>query len=263
MENNLLNFQFNISIEAEQQKIKNKPVLIFIHGLFGDMNNLRTIAKTFSNNYRTLQLDVRNHGHSFHSKEMNYDLLAHDLINLINYLGLKSVILIGHSMGGKIAMKTASLYPEIVQKIVVIDIAPVKYNHCTHDDVFAGLFAVKQSAVTSRQDAKQILEQYILEESIIQFMLKSFNPQSPERFCFNLSALYDNYGNLMNWQDCFFANPTLFIKGGLSNYILPEYTDTILTQFPQAQSFTINGSGHWVHAEKCSLVTRAIERFLF
>ncbi len=254
---NLLNFEFN-----QLKQPTTKPVLVFIHGLFGDMNNLGVIARAFADDYPILRVDLRNHGHSFHRDDMTYPLLAQDLLTLFEHLQLNKVILIGHSMGGKTAMSAAALRPDMVEKLVVIDIAPVRYGKHGHDSVFAGLFAVKQAQVQTRQQAKPILAQHIAQESVRQFMLKSFDAHSPERFRFNLTALYANYANLMDWHAVIFNRPTLFIKGGLSDYILPEYRDDITAQFPHAGAFTINGSGHWVHAEKPEAVIRAIRRFL-
>ena len=253
----LLHYQFH---QLEQPTTQ--PVLVFIHGLFGDMNNLGIIARAFSERYPVLRVDLRNHGQSFHSVEMNYQLMAQDVLRLLDHLQLDRVILIGHSMGGKTAMQVAALRPASVEKLIVIDIAPLNYGNHGHDPVFQGLFAVKNAAVQTRQQAKPILAQYISEEAVQQFMLKSFDPNSAEYFRFNLTALYQNYLSLMDWQPCYFGKPTLFIRGGLSDYILPTHSETILTQFPQATSFTINGSGHWVHAEKPEAVVRAIERFL-
>ena len=253
----LLHYQFHQLEQATTQ-----PTLVFIHGLFGDMNNLGIIARAFSENYPILRVDLRNHGQSFHTDEMNYELMAQDLLHLLDYLRLNKVILIGHSMGGKTAMKAAILRPESVEKLIVIDIAPINYGNHGHDKVFNGLFAVKNAAVQTRQQAKPLLAQYISEEAVQQFMLKSFDPACAENFRFNLTALYQNYLALMDWQTGYFNKPTLFIRGGLSDYVLPEYGETILAQFPQATSFTVNGSGHWVHAEKPDAVIRAIERFL-
>ena len=148
----LLNFQFN-----ELKQAINKPVLVFIHGLFGDMNNLGVIARAFSDDYSILRVDLRNHGASFHSEEMNYDLMAKDVVDVIHSLGIHEVILIGHSMGGKTAMVCAANYPELVKRLVVIDIAPVAYGEHGHDDVFNGLFAVKNAQPHTRQEAKPIL----------------------------------------------------------------------------------------------------------
>ena len=253
----LLNFQFN-----ELKQAINKPVLVFIHGLFGDMNNLGVIARAFSDDYSILRVDLRNHGASFHSEEMNYDLMAEDVFQVIQSLGIREVILIGHSMGGKTAMVCAANYPELVKCLVVIDIAPVAYGEHGHDDVFNGLLAVKNAQPHTRQEAKPILAQHIRDESIQQFMLKSFDASSDNYFRFNLTALKRNYPHLMGWGSRHIKQPCLFIKGGNSSYILPEYTDRILSQCPQATSFTINGSGHWVHAEKPQFVIRAIMHFL-
>ena len=253
----LLNFQFN-----ELKQPINKPVLVFIHGLFGDMNNLGVIARAFSDDYSILRVDLLNHGASFHSEEMNYDLMAEDVFQVIQSLGIREVILIGHSMGGKTAMVCAANYPELVKCLVVIDIAPVAYGEHGHDDVFNGLLAVKNAQPHTRQEAKPILAQHIRDESVQQFMLKSFDASSDNYFRFNLTALKRNYPHLMGWESCHIKQPCLFIKGGNSSYILPEYTDRILFQCPRATSFTINGSGHWVHAEKPQFVIRAITHFL-
>ena len=253
----LLNFQFN-----ELKQAINKPVLVFIHGLFGDMNNLGVIARAFSDDYSILRVDLRNHGLSFHCEEMNYDAMAEDVFDVIHSLGIREVILVGHSMGGKTAMVCAANYPELVKRLVVIDIAPVAYGEHGHDDVFNGLFAVKNAQPHTRQEAKPILAQYIQDERVQQFMLKSFDASSTDYFRFNLTALKHNYPHLMGWESHRITQPCLFIKGGNSSYILPEYTDRILSQCPHATSFTINGSGHWVHAEKPQFVIRAITHFL-
>lgn len=255
--NTLLNYQFHTN-----PKNADNPTLVFIHGLFGDMNNLGVIARAFSEDYPILRVDLRNHGQSFHSPEMNYAVMAQDLISLLKHLQLQRVILIGHSMGGKTAMAAAAIKPEIVEKLVVIDIAPVDYQHNWHNSVFQGLFAVKQANCSTRQEAKQVLAKHIESEAIQQFMLKSFDPNSVDNFRFNVTALWQNYRQIMDWENCYFNNPTLFIRGGLSDYIQPEFSEQILAQFPQATSFTINGSGHWVHSEKPEAVIRAIQRFI-
>ncbi|TYA37629.1 alpha/beta fold hydrolase [Aggregatibacter actinomycetemcomitans] len=253
----LLKFQFN-----ELKQAINKPTLVFIHGLFGDMNNLGIIARAFSEDYAILRVDLRNHGASFHSEEMNYDLMSEDVFHVIQSLSLREVILVGHSMGGKTAMVLAANSPDLVKGLVVIDIAPIAYGEHGHDAVFNGLFAVKNTQPHTRQEAKPILAQHIYDESVQQFMLKSFDATSVDYFRFNLTALKRNYPNLMGWQTRHIQQPCLFIKGGNSSYILPEYADRILAQCPQASSFTINGSDHWVHAEKPQFVIRAITNFL-
>ena len=182
--------------------------------------------------------------------------------NLSIILKLDKVILIGHSMGGKTAMKMTALQPQRVEKLVVIDIAPVANSSAGHDDVFRGLFAVKKAQPQTRQQAKPILESEIADPSVVQFMLKSFEPTSSEYFRFNLTALFEHYAELMDWQEVYANTPTLFIKGGLSSYIKPEYTETILKHSlmrPRSLSMVV-GTGF--NAEKPDFVIRAIDRFL-
>lgn len=236
--------------------------MIFLHGLFGDMNNLGIIARSFAEEFNILRVDLRNHGASFHSDEMNYSLMAEDLKNLLIELHLSNVIVIGHSMGGKTAMALANIAPELIDKLVVIDIAPIKNPTHRHDANFAGLFAVKEAQPATRQEAKKILAQFVKDEGEQQFMLKAFDPQKPDYFRFNLTGIKANYLNIMDWHKVFFDKPTLFIKGGASDYIQAKDTQTILEQFPKATSFVVANAQHWVHAEKPETVVRAIKKFL-
>lgn len=239
-----------------------RHTLLFLHGLFGDLNNLGVIARAFADEYVILRVDLRNHGQSFHSDEMNYGLMAADLRRLLAHLQIEKVIAVGHSMGGKTAMALAAAAPDLVEKLVVIDIAPVAYQGNRHDDIFAGLFAVKAAKPENRQQAKLEIAKGIKDEGIQQFMLKSFDPNSAESFKFNLSSLQHNYRNLMDWQPVRVEIPTLFIKGELSNYLQTKDTDSVLAQFPQAKLFVVSNADHWVHAEKPDAVVRAIQKFL-
>lgn len=253
----LLNYQFQPATETPHAQ-----TIVFLHGLFGDMNNLGIIARSFAEQFNILRVDLRNHGASFHSDEMNFQLMADDLKHLLIELHLSNVIVIGHSMGGKTAMTLANIAPELIDKLVVIDIAPIKNPMRRHDANFAGLFAVKEAKPTNRQEAKKILGQYVKDEGEQQFMLKAFDPQKPDYFRFNLTSIKANYANIMDWQAVFFDKPTLFIKGGASDYIQAKDTQTILAQFPKATSFVVANAQHWVHAEKPETVVRAIQKFL-
>lgn len=247
------------------QPVENNPkaqTMVFLHGLFGDLNNLGIIAKAFAEDYGILRVDLRNHGRSFHADEMDYSLIAQDLKRLLNELNIQNAIIIGHSMGGKSAMALADIAPELVEKLVIIDIAPVCYTQNRHQQIIAGLFAVKNARPQTRQQAKAIMADYIADEGVQQFMLKSFDAESEQSFRFNLTALNQNYQNLMDWEAVKVDKPTLFIKGALSDYIQQEHTETILAQFPQAKSFIVANADHWVHAEKPDAVVRAITKFL-
>ncbi|QLB16027.1 acyl-CoA esterase [Mannheimia granulomatis] len=247
------------------QPVENNPnaqTMVFLHGLFGDLNNLGIIAKAFAEEYAVLRVDLRNHGRSFHSDEMDYQIIAEDLKCLFNELRVQNTIIVGHSMGGKSAMALADIAPELVDKLVIIDIAPVTYTQNRHQQIIAGLTAVRNAKPETRQQAKAIMVEYIPDEGIQQFMLKSFDNASKESFRFNLTALSQNYQHLMDWHEVRVDKPTLFIKGALSDYIQQEYTNTILSQFPQAKSFIVANADHWVHAEKPDAVVRAITKFL-
>lgn len=256
-----LNYQFHPA-----SGLTDNPVLVFLHGLFGDMNNLGVIAKVFAEDYPILRADLRNHGGSFHVDEMNYSAMAEDVIRLLEHLNVFNAILIGHSMGGKTTMTAAAQRPDLIRKAVALDIAPVDYNVLhndnTHAKEFQALFSLKAAGVQTRRQAKNVLEKYLDSETTIQFLLKSFDTNAPEKTRFNLTALYTYYAQIMGWKDVYYEQPVLFIKGGKSDYILPQYGKAILAQFPQATSFTIAGAHHWVHAEKPNFVARAITRFI-
>lgn len=257
MEQKTLNFRYQTPADNP-----NAQTMIFLHGLFGDLNNLGSIARAFANEYAILQIDLPNHGNSFHTKEMNYPQIAQHLNQLLTELNIHNAIVIGHSMGGKSAMALAQLAPEKVGKLVVIDIAPVGYTEHRHQRVMAGLSAIKAAKPATRQQAKSIMAEHIKDEGVQQFMLKSFDAQSQHSFRFNLTALQQHYSDIMGWTNVSVQTPTLFIKGGLSDYILPEHTQTILAQFPQATFFVIANASHWLHAEKPDTVIRAITKFL-
>lgn len=257
-EKSLLHYQYQAAANPQE----NTPTLVFLHGLFGDLNNLGMIARLFADDCHLLRVDLRNHGSSFHSDEMNYSLMAEDLKQLLHALHLSDVIVIGHSMGGKTAMTLAHIAPELVAKLVVIDIAPVANPTHRHNNNFAGLFAIKAARPNTRQEAKTILAEHIKSEGEQQFMLKAFDAQAKDCFRFNLTALKANYEHLMGWEKVFFDKPTLFIKGGASDYIQAKDTQIILEQFPKATSFVVANAQHWVHAEKPETVARAIKKFL-
>lgn len=257
MNNSQLNYQFDPSNGAQT-----RPTMVFLHGLFGDMNNLGIIARPFLDEYPLLRIDLRNHGRSFHSSEMNYPAMAKDVHQLLVTLNINKIILIGHSMGGKTAMRIANDYPELVEKLIVIDISPVSYTENHHDDVFAGLFAVAESGVTSRSEAKKILLDVMHDAPVTDFLLKSFDANTKERFRFNPQELFNNYAHLMHWEDVHCSTPTLFIRGGESEYIQNSHRESILKQFPKSRGAIISGAQHWVHAEKPQQVIRAIQQFI-
>jgi len=175
------------------------------------------------------------------------------------------VYLIGHSMGGKVAMTFACMYPESVEKLVVVDIAP-KYYSPHHQEILSGLNAVEQAKIKSRKDADQILSQYFSESAMRQFLLKNLYWRSSTEltFKFNLKVLSDqieNVGQALH-SDALFDRPTLFIVGQSSNYIKETDVELIESHFPDFEIVEIPNSGHWVHAENPDQFFDKVSRFL-
>lgn len=147
-----------------------------------------------------------------------------------------------------------------MEKLIIIDVAPVDYQTRRHDEIFVALQAVSAAGITQRQQAAELMRGYLKEEGVIQFLLKSFH-QGEWRF--NLPVLIEEYENITGWQEVpAWPHPTLFIRGGLSPYVQDSYREDIARQFPQARAHVVAGTGHWVHAEKPEAVLRAIHRFL-
>ncbi|WP_421418293.1 alpha/beta fold hydrolase [Pseudoalteromonas lipolytica] len=239
--------------------------VVLIHGLFGSLENLNVIAKALSENYTVTNIDLRNHGKSFHSDSMNYSVMAADVLELLNHLNINKAHIVGHSMGGKVAMQLALNYPERVEKLVVMDISPVA-NKPRHSAIFKGLNDVANSAVTDRKAADEILAKQIPELGVRQFLLKSFakNEQGQYQWRFNLAVLDQQYENILAQLDendsC--LCDTLFIKGNDSDYILAEHRPVIMALFPNSKAKIIHGAGHWLHAQKPLAVNKAISDFL-
>ena len=241
-----------------------KP-LIILHGLFGMLDNWQALAKEFACFFETHIVDLRNHGRSFHATQHNYEVMTEDLLSYLNAYNLDEVSLIGHSMGGKAAMNFACMYPDRVEKLVVVDISP-KYYPPHHQEILSGLKAVDRSNLTSRKDADQILSQYFSESAMRQFLLKNLYWISSTEltFKFNLKVLSDQIKNVGQalYTNALFDRPTLFIAGQSSNYIKETDVELIESHFPDFEIVEIPKSGHWVHAENPDQFFDKVSRFL-
>lgn len=249
----------NYKVTEPEVKKHDVPILL-MHGLFGDMNNLGMIARGLEE-YTTIQIDARNHGESFHSDEMNYDGMAEDIVNLLDHLNIDKVILIGHSMGGKAVMNVTKMIPEKIDKIIVIDVAPVAYSERRHDEILSALKAVAASGITDRRKAAELMTEYITEgDFVIQFLLKSFRNGA---FRFNVPILDEKYEEITGWEPIpQWHGKAFFIIGGDSDYVKKAYQEEVQAQLPNASAIIIAGAGHWVHAQKTDLVVKAILSFL-
>lgn len=251
--------KLNTRLQIAQQSNNTSPIIL-IHGLFGSLDNLGVLARDLVQRYRLLQVDLRNHGLSPRSDKMSYRAMAADILDTLDANGIDRVVIIGHSMGGKVAMALTALAPDRVEKLVIIDIAPVAYDTHRHREIFKAIHAVTEAGVTTRQQATDIMQRDITEAGVIQFLLKSFNQGE---WKFNVPVLEAEYETIIGWQPVpAWPHPVLFIRGGNSPYIEERYRDELIKQFPQSRAYVVAGTGHWVHAEKPGAVLRAIYRFL-
>jgi pimeloyl-ACP methyl ester carboxylesterase len=228
------------------------PPVLILHGLFGSLDNWQTLAKKIAEEgFRVFILDLRNHGRSPHTDSHTYDEMAHDLMDFIEAQALEKPYIVGHSMGGKVAIQFAAFYPQSYAKLVVVDIS-VRGYPVHHDKILEGLAAIDLKQIETRQQADAILQDFVEEADTRQFLLKNLD-RNKEGFVWRINlpvltasieAISEGVGRNTGAQQ-----PVLFIRGGKSKYIQEGDYTLIEEIFPQAQIKTIEEAGHWVHAE--------------
>ncbi|MDN6280043.1 MAG: alpha/beta fold hydrolase [Psychroflexus sp.] len=243
-----------------------KPLLI-LHGFLGMGDNWKTLAKRYAEeqDYEVHLIDQRNHGRSPHSDDFNYNLLADDLKNYMDKHQLNTADIIGHSMGGKTVMTFAAHYPEYVNKLIVVDIAP-KYYAPHHQKILDGLTAVDEACFESRKDADDLLSDYIKIKSIRQFLLKNLYRKNKKEYGLrvnleSLKAHVNEIGKALDAEETF-DGETLFINGEKSDYITANETNLIKNHFPNSKIQPIKDAGHWVHAEQSDEFFNVTSAFL-
>lgn len=241
------------------------PVVI-LHGLFGTLDNWQTIGKQLAEHYMVVLIDQRNHGRSPHVAGMNYQLLADDLHHFLGQNWIHKTHLIGHSMGGKVAMQMALEYGDVVEKLVVVDIAPKLYSG-GHELILDALLAFPLEAVEDRKAAEAFLLQYgIADFGTRQFLLKNLTRTKEGNYQWKMNLLEIN----KHYEDILanipatssFEGKTLFVRGEQSNYILDSDVPTIQTYFPNAALQTVRQANHWVHADAPEALLEIILSFL-
>ncbi|MBV7315201.1 alpha/beta fold hydrolase [Shewanella sp. NIFS-20-20] len=238
--------------------------VILIHGLFGSLDNLSNLSRSLSQHYRVFRVDVANHGDSPRLSPMNYPNLVQQLLNFMDSQGLGSAALVGHSMGGKIAMATALSAPERVAALVVADIAPVAYSP-RHLHILDSLARLPLTELTSRQHAGQLLNQAGIDEGMVQFLLKNLRRNDAGfSWKMDLETMTRDYPEIIGWpyQGQSYLGPCIFIRGGDSDYVQEHHRQAIISQFPAVQAKSILATGHWLHAQKPEAFNRLVMRFL-
>lgn len=242
-----------------------KPFVI-LHGFLGMSDNWKTLGTQFSEDgYEVHLLDLRNHGRSFHSDDFSYDFMVKDLEKYCEEKNLENIILLGHSMGGKVAMEYASKNPGNVERLIVVDISPRAYPP-HHQDILNALDDLDFSKISTRQEAEEELSKSIKEVGVRLFLLKNLYRKSKDEFGLriNLPVLKDSMEviGVSLSEDAIFPGKTLFINGGNSDYIREEDRELIKNHFPDARIETIQDAGHWVHAEQPEAFYEAVSSFL-
>lgn len=239
--------------------------LVLLHGLFGSADNWFGVAPKLAEKFHVLIPDLRNHGHSPHHAEMDYPLMAADVENFFAAQKIESARVIGHSMGGKVAMQFALDFPARVKKLVVVDMAPRAYQRA-HDHIFEALLELDLTMFQTRSQMEEALAPKISSLNLRRFLLKNLGRTDDGKFIWkmNLRGVAENYsrlGEVLSPQN-HFDKPTLFIRGAKSDYINAADEIEILRRFPAAKIQTIATANHWVHADAPEEFLRLVLDFL-
>ena len=227
--------------------------LIIIHGLFGMSDNWNTLGKKIAKYCKVHLIDLRNHGRSPHSEDFNYDVMCEDLLEYMEDNNIQKPILLGHSLGGKVAIKCAFTYPEKIEKLIVADISPREYNTDFHKNLLATLYKLPLDDFDKREDIDKLLSDTFEDKGIRLFLLKNLYRNDKKEFAwrFNIESLLDTIENIQEADfitgNC--AIPTHFLRGGNSDYINSTDELIINKHFSDFSIATIIDAGHWLHAE--------------
>ena len=239
--------------------------IIILHGLFGTLDNWQTIGKKLAEHYMVYLVDQRNHGRSPHHPDFNYALMAEDLRTFMESQWIYKAHLIGHSMGGKTVMQFAMDFPDMIDRLIVVDIAPKAYAG-GHQAIFDALKQLDLGSIEHRKEADEALAKNIEQYGVRQFLLKNLSREKAGgyRWKMNLPAIQQHYQAILDTIPLSeaFEEKSLFIRGSQSNYIMDEDWPTVLSYFPNAHLATVEGSGHWVHAEAPAELLKLVSDFL-
>lgn len=254
------------------RKLGEGQPLFILHGLFGLSDNWASVGKILSQRAEVYLIDLRNHGSSPHSEEWTYAAMANDIKELMAEVkgqmtdgDSQKFVLLGHSLGGKVAMQFASMYPEMLQKLIVADMAPKDYPGKQFDFI-EKLLTVNLAEMKTRKEAETALYEIVKDWATVQLLLKNiqWNDEQKLIWKFNLKVIAENQDKIGSTFHIGknMTTPTLFIRGERSNYILDSDIPKIKDHFPNSQIKTIAGAGHWVHADKPGDFADAVQNFM-
>ena len=242
------------------------PPLLILHGLLGAGGNWHTLSReAFSDAFHVYAIDLRNHGRSPHSDVFDYPAMAGDVEELIERENLAPAHVLGHSMGGKVAMQLALDHPELVDRLVVADVAPKGYPP-HHETILEALRELDLACYESRKDIDRFLAKRVASRPVRQFLLKNLNydGEGGYRWTMNLEAIHQNYDHVSAGlkAEGSFGGPALFIRGAQSDYVADEDREQIKQAFPRARLTTLKGAGHWLHADQPAAFAETVMQFL-
>lgn len=238
--------------------------LVMIHGLFGAARNLGILTRALAQGAKVIALDLRNHGESPHGLPMDFATMAQDVAETMELLGIGRAKLCGHSLGGKTVMALALIRPEMVERLVVMDIAPVSYDH-DYEDYVDAMLAMQLTPQLTRGEADQMLAQTVKAAPMRAFLLNNLVLGAEPRWRVGLREIQAAMPDLLAWRELPgqrpYTGPTLFLRGAESGYVTPEAEHTIDALFPNAERQSIEGAAHWLHADKPREVIAALRAF--
>jgi pimeloyl-ACP methyl ester carboxylesterase len=241
--------------------------LIVLHGFLGSLDNWHTLATQWGESgLHVYTIDLRNHGRSPHTGEHSLQLMVDDLNDFMFQHRIENAVILGHSMGGKVAMLFALLYPTLCTKLIVADIAPRAYKR-GHDEVFDAIFQVELDKITTRKEAEQAMMPYLGDFGIRQFVLKSLErtQEGHYNWKFNLKTLFQDYDEItkaIQVNNTTYDGPVLFVRGDQSAYIQESDHARIRELFPNAVHQTVAGAGHWIHADQPAAFYKIVSNFV-
>jgi pimeloyl-ACP methyl ester carboxylesterase len=260
------------------RKLGSGHPLIILHGLYGAGDNWLSIAKVLSGFCEVYLIDQRNHGSSPHVSEHNYNVLTDDIKEFLDQHGIEKTMILGHSMGGKVAMQFAIDYPHMLTKLIIVDISPGSYAHDDdrnhirlHKSIIQSLMNVDLAKIGSLSDADMQMKEFLPDERLRKFLMKNLRKGEDHlyKWKINLPVLKDNISVISGGLDktqmgsAGIRNfPVLFIRGANSDYIVEEDEILIKEMFPLSTLVTIKNAGHWLHAEQANTFAKIVKQFL-
>lgn len=254
-----------VALDYRQHGDSAQPTLVLLHGLYGSASNWARIVSTLAQDYRVLSPDLRNHGGSPQHADMRYPAMAADVLALLDSLDIEKAHILGHSMGGKVAMLCALQSPQRLHSLIVADMAPRAYADGEHQAIIDAMRELDLTALDSRRAADQALAAAIPVQGVRQFLLTNLQRRQ-EHWCWRLplDILSDQLPVIMDWPtvEGRFNGPALFLHGGRSDYLSSPDHAVIQRLFPKAHIRCLENRGHWLHAEDPAAFSEEVMQFL-